>query len=78
MEYYTCKDIEKQALRDKLKYNGMTVMRIGKIKDWLTDEYTYIKGKLIEIEIDDEYHTVVEIAQEIDKGVRIKTPAEEE
>ena len=78
LEYYTCKDVEKQALKDKLKYNGMTVMRIGKIKDWLTDEYTYIKGKLIEIEIDDEYHTVVEIAQEIDKGVRIKTPAEEE
>ena len=78
LEYFTCTDIEKQALKDKLKYNGMTVMRIGKIKDWLLDDYTYIKAKLIEIDIRDEYHTVVEIAQELDKGIRIRTPEEEE
>ena len=78
LEYFTCTDLEKQALKDKLKYNGMTVMRIGKIKDWLLDDYTYIKAKLIEIDIRDEYHTVVEIAQELDKGIRIRTPEEEE
>lgn len=72
LEYYTCTDTEKQALKDKLKYNGMTVMRIGKIKDWLQEDFTYIKGKIIELDIEDEYHSAVEIAQEIDKGIRVK------
>lgn len=74
LEYYTCTDTEKQALRDKMKYNGMTIMRVGKIKDWLLEDYSYIKAKLIEIDSDiwEDYHTVVEIASELDKGIRAK------
>ena len=46
LEYYTCTEIEKQALRDKIKYNGMTVGTIGKIEDFTdsTVEEIYIKG----------------------------------
>ena len=74
LEYYTCTAKEVQALKDKLTYNGMTIMRIGKIKDWLLDDYSYIKGKLIMLDssIEEDYHTVVEIAQELDKGIRAK------
>lgn len=74
LEYYTCTAKEVQALTDKLTYNGMTIMRIGKIKDWLLDDYSYIKGKLIMLDssIEEDYHTVVEIAQELDKGIRAK------
>lgn len=74
LEYYTCTDTEKDALEDKMTYNGMTVMRIGKIKDWLLDDYSYIKGKLIMFDssIEEDYHTVIEIAQELDKGIRAK------
>ena len=79
LEYYTCTDKEKQALKDKMTYNGMTIGRIGKIKEWLLDDYSYIKGKLIMLDndsyIEDDYHTVVEIAQELDKGIRVKKEA---
>lgn len=72
LEYYTCTDIEKQALRDKIKYNGMTVMRIGKIQDFIQADKTYIKGKLIRLEgINDDYHLLTGIADEIYKGVFI-------
>ena len=72
LEYYTCTDIEKQALENKLKYNGMTVMRIGTIAEFIRTERTYIKGKLIRLEgISDDFHIVNEISNEIFKGVFI-------
>ena len=72
LEYYTATEIEKEALRNKIKYNGMTVMRIGTIADYLRDEASYIKGKLIRLEtIYDDYHVVNTIAKELYKGVFI-------
>lgn len=73
IEYYTCTDEEKRALENKLKYNGMTVMRIGQIQEFLQEDESYIKGKLIRLEdISEEYHLVEEIAKELNKGVFIK------
>ena len=72
VEYYTATVVEKEALRNKLKYNGMTVMRIGKIKDFLTDEETYIKGKLIRLNIPADTHIFNVISEELNKGVFIK------
>ena len=73
LEYYTCTDEEKQALKDKIKYNGMTVMRIGKIVDFLQEDYSYIKGKVIRLEdIADDTNYLNQIANEIYKGVFIK------
>ena len=74
IEKYECSDVELQALKDKLEYNGMTIMRIGKISDWLLGDYSYIKAKLIMIDsnINEDYHTVVEIAAELDKGIRVR------
>lgn len=73
LEYYTCTEVEKQALRDKIKYNGMTVMTIGSVEDYLfNDDYYYIKGKLIRMEnIPDDYHVVDVIGEELSKGVYI-------
>lgn len=72
LEYYTCSDEEKEALRNKLKYNGMTVMTIGTISDYQQSEPTYIAASLIRIEsIADDYHTAASIASEIHKGVYI-------
>lgn len=72
VEFFTCSAEERQALKDKIKYNGMTVMRIGHIEDFLQDEESYIKGKIIRIEgIEDEYHMATTIAEEINKGVFI-------
>lgn len=72
LEYYTCTPQEKAALQDKLYYNGMTVMRIGTIQEFLRSEPSYIKGKLIRLEgTDNNFHVVNEIANEINKGVFI-------
>lgn len=73
LEYYTCTTVEKNALRDKIKYNGMTVGTIGTIRDFQqTTQKTYIKGKLIRLEnLNEEYHYVNAIANELNKGVFI-------
>lgn len=70
LEYYTCTDTEKEALRNKIKYNGMTVMTIGAISDYIQDEPSYIKGKLIRLEGLDN-HTITEISNELNKGFYI-------
>ena len=65
-------DEEKQALQDKIKYNGMTVMRIGTINQFLQSEPSYIKGKLIRLEsVNDDFHMIRSIAEELYKGVFI-------
>lgn len=80
LEYYTCSDEEKKALANKIAYNGMTVMTIGKIEDYINNTWNYgdissqgyIKGKIIKIEnIDEDYHIINAIADEINKGVFI-------
>lgn len=72
IEYYTATDIEKNALKDKIKYNGMTVMTIGKIVDYLQIDQSYIKGKLIRLEnISDDFHIINAISGELNKGVYI-------
>lgn len=73
LEYYTCTDKEKQALRDQIKYTGMTVMRTGKISEFLQEDYSYVQGKMILLEeINDDTHLSMTIADEIMKGVYIK------
>lgn len=70
LEYYTCTDQEKQALRDKIKYNGMTVMRIGTIAEFIPNaKKQYIKGRIIRLEgIEEDYHFLKAISEEIFKG----------
>lgn len=72
IEYYECTDIERQALQDKLTYNGYTIMRIGNIADYLQQDRSYIKGRIIRMEeISDDFHLLKAIADEIYKGVFI-------
>ena len=72
LEYYTCTDVEKQALRNKIRYNGMSVGRIGTISEFKQAAPTYIKGKLIRCEtIADDTHVLNAIAEELNKGVFI-------
>lgn len=72
LEYYTCTDIEKEALRNKIKYNGMSIMRIGTINEFIQLAPSYIKGKLIRLEtVYDDYQIVNVIADELNKGVFI-------
>ncbi len=69
VEYYTCTNEEKEALENKLKYNGMTIGRIGKIEDYLhPDTQVYVQGQLIRLEGKYDTHTANEIANEFKKG----------
>ena len=69
LEYYTCTNEEKEALENKLKYNGMTIGRIGKIIDYLQgDTQTYVQGQLIRLEGKFDTHIANEIANEFKKG----------
>lgn len=72
LEFYTCTEEERRALENKLKYNGMTVMRIGTIQEFIRETPTYIKGKIIRLEnTGEDFHYVSELAKEFDKGVFI-------
>ena len=74
LEYYTCTDIEKEAFRNLIKYDGMTVNRIGKIIDFLQDDdLQYVKAKLIRCDIHDDMHIVDVIASEMEKGAYYDT-----
>lgn len=79
VEIYDADDNEKIAFANKLKYNGMTINRIGLLQDYLgTWSYStiaitspYIKGKLIRFntDVDGDTHLWDAIAEEMDKGV---------
>ena len=69
IEFYDCTDEEKQALRDKILYNGMTVMRIGQIQNYIQGEYCYVQGQLIRlINLNEDNHVIAEIANELKEG----------
>ena len=68
IEFYDCTDLEKQALRNKIKYNGATIGVIGKIEDYLGNN-NYVQGRLIRLDsIDEASRIVLEIANEIKEG----------
>lgn len=71
VEYWTCTDEEVAALKNKIKYNGMTVGVIGKLGDYIGQEQTFIQAQLIEIDIMDDTHIAAVIARKLSQGVRI-------
>lgn len=73
LEKYSCTDEEKQIFLDKIKYEGMTINAIGKIKDYINnidDELTFIKGEMLRMEdLAEDSHLLYTIYEEIAKGV---------
>ena len=85
IEFYNCTEEERLIVAKKIAWNGMTVMAIGKVADYINNSWTcqindntfvndkgYIKGQLIRIDIADDYHAVAQIADELNKGVYFK------
>lgn len=72
VEYFTCTEAEKTALREKLKYNGMTVMKISTLNNYATSsdfDKVYVKGQLVRVEnIADDFHIIDALYQEVNKG----------
>lgn len=82
LEYYTCTEEEKAAVANKIAWNGMTVMTIGHIGEYISNSWKYgeiksrgyIKGRLIRIEnVSDDFHLVNAIADEVYKGAYYDT-----
>lgn len=73
VERYDATEEEKEAFRDKLRYNGMSVGVIGKIANFQQETPSYIKGSIIRIENNQklDYHALSELSNEIYKGVFI-------
>lgn len=74
LEYYTCTEIEKEALRDKCKWNGMTIGRIGTISSFIGPDQeigTFIQAQLIRSDISE--HSIFNnlINTELQKGVYV-------
>ena len=68
LEYYTCTDKEKEVLKNKLKYNGMTIMAIGTLANY-SNGSSYLKGKMIRMsDLNDDSHIAQAIYEEVDKG----------
>lgn len=71
VEYYTCTDVEKEALRNKLKYDGMSIGIIDKLGNWASGDATkFVRGQLIRCEnIAQDSHLLEELYNELNKGV---------
>ena len=75
LEFYQATDKEIEALQNKIKWNGMTVGRIGKFSDYLNNsEWRYTKGKVIQLSDGDasfpnDFHLVNELSKEMFKGL---------
>ena len=78
IETYSASDDEIQAFRDKLTYDGLTVLKIGTIRNYLkAGGTTMIKGEVIRFDehttnkLLNDTHLANEIYNEIKKGVYI-------
>ena len=72
LEKYTCTEEEKSALRDKLRWQGMTVMRTGQIQDYVWGDDTYIEAMPLRLSnLGEDTHTAQAIAQELNMGTYI-------
>lgn len=76
VEYYTCTDVEKQVLKEKIKYFGITVGACGTIGEYVTSgsgmtNPQYIQANLININLDEDYAITMEIANTLKGGIRI-------
>lgn len=74
IETYSCSDEEMSAFEDKIKYESMTVMRIGTLSQFANfdSDLHYFKGMLIRNdEIADDTHVLNAIYEELLKGVYI-------
>lgn len=68
LEYYSCTEQEKNVLRNKIKYDGMTIMAIDKLKNY-NNPGTRLKGQMIRLEnLGDDSHIAQAIYEEVEKG----------
>jgi hypothetical protein len=75
IEYYTCSEEEKEAVRTKLIYEGYTIGVVDVINKYITPDNAsvypkgiFVKAQLLHLNINDN-HTTEDIVKELMKGV---------
>lgn len=84
IERYHATDEEVAALKNQMFYGGMTVGRIGTIREFMQNAlgyaptttiipsgYNFVKGKIIAMDISEDAHLMAEILNEINEGVYV-------
>ena len=73
VEYYTCTDAEKQAFKDKLKWEGMNVGRHDRVSNYIDGiNKRFLMAQIKRLEsVPDDYHVVNALSEELQKGVYI-------
>lgn len=72
LEYFSCSDEEKEAVRSKITYRSMTVNAMGTIASYIAATPSYISAQLIRLDnLGDDYHVAAALANEIHQGVYI-------
>ena len=72
LEYFSCRPEEKEVLTNKIKWDGMTIMAIGTLTDYMNPG-SFVKGKMIRFEnLGDDSHIANAIYEEVNKGFYIK------
>lgn len=78
LEKYDCTTEERNALINKIRFNGMTVGRIGTINEFVNNTWSYsngwnyIKGQLIRLPIWGDTHYIATLASEMEKGIFVE------
>lgn len=79
VEQYQATPEEVNNLINKIKFNGMTIMTVSKLEDYATSSFdrTFVKGQMIRLEgVDDDFHIIDAIYQEVNKGFYIPQEGE--
>lgn len=75
LEEFSCTDTERNLVRSKIQYNGMSINAIGTLSDYaFTNEFdkAFVKGQIIMLEsINDDSHIIDAIYDEVNKGFYI-------
>lgn len=70
VEIYGCTEEETEVVRNKIKFDGMTLNVLGSIRDYLNpSDMTYIQGRVVRININEDSHMANAINSELNKGV---------
>lgn len=72
LQVYKTTAEEKTAVENKIRWNGMSVGRIGTLNEFIREEETFIQAEFIRLNINEDYVVASEIYSELQRGIYVK------
>ena len=72
LQVYKTTAEEKTAVENKLRWNGMSVGRIGTLNEFIREEETFIQAEFIRLDINESSVVASEIYSELQRGIYVK------